>query len=271
MSEEITPSRVEDHDDYVESLAVHFIGHPGFMWTSGGFEILHADWPAYPRGHGLRAALSALADFPGSTPFYRIDSIDQCTLFAAGREPSRDPYDKSLFHVAIWDEDLREGIAKNLFTGPINAGDYIQFPAGKFEVTERGQEATLLFELTRRVYPRLFDTVEDLLYVGRYDSAVREAAILLENQLRRLDDKLEVLNGHRLIDAWCNIAFSTPLGNNVPNPARLEFRADLRRFFTYVRNEFAHNLSTIGVVTAARLLTRCSKLYEIAIEVAKAR
>src|SRR5262249_35060443 len=56
-----------------------------------GFEILHADWPAYPRGHGIRSTLNALAEYPRNTRFFPIDNIDQCTLFAVGEKPKQDP------------------------------------------------------------------------------------------------------------------------------------------------------------------------------------
>ena len=42
-------------EDLIPSLAEHFATHPGFMWQAVGFEGLHADWPAYPLGHGVHA------------------------------------------------------------------------------------------------------------------------------------------------------------------------------------------------------------------------
>jgi hypothetical protein len=50
--------------------------HRGFMWTKGGFEVLHANWSAYPPGRGLEQALATLADFPPGTIFYGVDTID---------------------------------------------------------------------------------------------------------------------------------------------------------------------------------------------------
>jgi hypothetical protein len=105
-------------DSLVDELATKFIGHPGFMWTSGGFEVLHADWPGYPWGHGVRAALASLADYPTGTRFYQLDSIDYCSLFSAGRKPpSNVTNDASIFYVALWEEDLREGARRKLFAG----------------------------------------------------------------------------------------------------------------------------------------------------------
>src|SRR5262245_29297320 len=95
-------------DDPVLALENVFANHPGFMRCEAGFVVLHADWPAYPLGHGLRPSIASLAEYPAKTRFWPIDRIDQCTLFVAGDVPKKDPYNEGLFHVAIWDEDLVE-------------------------------------------------------------------------------------------------------------------------------------------------------------------
>jgi hypothetical protein len=270
MPRDLEPTEDDPLAALVTGLAKQFLGHPGFMWSDDGFEVLHADWPAYPRGHGLRAALSALADFPSSESFYRIDSIDRCSLFLVGRKPDRNAFDKALFHVALWDDDLREGATHQLFAGVTVASEHLEFDGGAFSVTPKGEEVTLLFELTRRVHPDLFSAVESLLFIGRYDSAVREASIILENRLRATTPELAELSGHRLVDAWCERVFAGVLATQISNASRVELRASLRRFFTYVRNEFAHNLAEIGVVPTGRLLARCSLLFEVTRELARA-
>jgi len=42
----------DEWDTTIRSIAVKLSDHPGFMWAAGSFEVLHADWPAYP--HGLQ-------------------------------------------------------------------------------------------------------------------------------------------------------------------------------------------------------------------------
>ncbi len=97
--------------------------HPGFMsYGHGSIEVLHADWPAYPSGHGWQLALRSLAGFPSTVRFRQIDDIDQCILFVAvGRgsclEPRDDLYDAKLFHVAIWREDLLSLHERRLISG----------------------------------------------------------------------------------------------------------------------------------------------------------
>ena len=97
--------------------------HPGFMEYDGGtIEVLHADWPVYPAGHGWNLALKSLAVFPSNVRFLQIDDIDQCLLFvAAGTgsclEPKGDLTDPRWFHVAVWRDDLQELNERGLISG----------------------------------------------------------------------------------------------------------------------------------------------------------
>ena len=94
-------------EDAIETIADLLVDHPGFMTSAtGGIEVLHADWPAYPLGHGRRAALLTLAEYPNGTEFIRDDNIDHCTLMSVGRElTTRSGMPVHLF-VAAWDRDL---------------------------------------------------------------------------------------------------------------------------------------------------------------------
>src|SRR5687768_13621593 len=78
----------------ISTLAEHYDREPGFMRTGMGFQVLHADWPAYPEGEGLRSALETMADFPLGTVFRRIDNIDLCSLFIAEDGRKGDLFDK---------------------------------------------------------------------------------------------------------------------------------------------------------------------------------
>jgi len=169
----------EDQKDELEKaidlLASSFTDHPGFMWTNTGFEVLHADWPAYPNGHGYKQVLAALADFPADTNFYPVDNIDRCTLFVAGKMPKKDPYHKDLYHVAIWDEDLRECASREFIEGVGIGREYIEYLLGYISVSPTGMHAILINELTYDINPALISQVEDLLYLHHYDDAVRRA------------------------------------------------------------------------------------------------
>jgi hypothetical protein len=104
-------------ENMICSLGQSISSHPGFMWTGSGFEVLHADWPAYPRVHGVKSALNSLAEFPHDTKFFKIDKIDNCTLFVAGPKPEKDRFNQKYFHVAIWDEDLRICVSEKYIDG----------------------------------------------------------------------------------------------------------------------------------------------------------
>jgi hypothetical protein len=102
------------------------VDHPGFLsYKGGGFEVLHADWPAYPAGHGWELALRCLAVFPQGVRFRQLDDIDQCRLFiAVGSGPCLEPigdlYDQKWFHVAIWTRDLIELVSGDLVSGVLS-------------------------------------------------------------------------------------------------------------------------------------------------------
>src|SRR5437773_765680 len=87
--------------------------HPGFMeYEDGSIEVLHADWPVYPAGHGWKVSLQSFAMFPQAICFRQIDDIDQCLLLVAvGSGPCLAPqgtlFDEKWFHVAVWRDDLK--------------------------------------------------------------------------------------------------------------------------------------------------------------------
>ena len=100
-----------------------FVEHPGFLeYANGLFEVLDANWPEYPLGHGWEPALRSLAIFPPNIRFRQIDAIDQCFLFVATGigprlEPQGNLYNANWFHVAVWHEDLIELHERGLVSG----------------------------------------------------------------------------------------------------------------------------------------------------------
>lgn len=247
----------------IRSLADHFSDHPGFMTTAVGFEVLHADWPAYPRGHGSLAALASFADFPPGTEFRPIDNIDRCTLFLVGRKTVPNLFDRSLLHIAIWDDDLRELARRGFLQGVAGLDDdLLSFPLEHITVTPGGLHAILVSELVHDLEPTILERVLEFVFLRRYDTAIREAALVLEQTLRRRAGEHRELHGHRLVEVLFSEG-STWFPSELPNSMRLELRAHFRRFFTYVRNEFAHNLKDIDLVTTMRLLRRCSLLLKV--------
>lgn len=96
------------------------IERPGSLgWVSSGiWEELHADWPAYPGDKSWQLALLRFGDFPVGTPFTCISVMDQCALFLAEvgiREAN--PLSEKHFHVAVRLEELIELDDRCLVTG----------------------------------------------------------------------------------------------------------------------------------------------------------
>jgi len=250
--------------DAVRDLATAFAHHPGFMWTESGFEVIHADWPAYPIAHGVRAALYTLADYPPSTKFYSVDNIDACTLFSVNRELQTSARNPEHLWAAVWDDDLRELSRSGLVDGIANLDDdLLGFPDKFIEVSPAGRRLALVYELTAGVHPEILAHVDDFLRSERFDTAVREASILVEQTLR--DSVLSSKQGskHQSAQELVNAFFVNQRNRvlqSLTNTSLLQMKAEFLKFFAYVRNEFAHRLADIDVVTASRLLRRCSRL-----------
>jgi uncharacterized protein Ymh len=247
--------------DVVDLMAKTLREHPGFIWTASGFEVLHADWPAYPPGHGARVALTALTGFPEGVDFFRLDWVDSCTLFVVG-DVTGDKYADRHFHIALWDDDIRELATKGYISGVSVIGlTELEYDKTGFRVTDSGQHASLYFELSKAVRAEIVNRVEDLVLQRRYDTAVRESALLLEDHLRALTGSVEF--GQVLVD-HCFGVNGELLPPTLTNSERLELRAIFRRYFRYVRNEFAHNFKSLSLLTTCRLLTWSSDLYTMA-------
>jgi hypothetical protein len=248
----------------VRDLAVAFAHHPGFMWTESGFEILHADWPAYPIAHGLRAALYTFGDYPTSTRFFSVDNIDACTLFSVNRKLQTSARNPEHLWVAVWDDDLRELSQLKLVDG-VSGDDegFLSFADGAIEVTAAGTRLALIYELTAGVRREILDRVDEFLRLGRYDTAVREASILVEQTLRAGVSTSK----HQAASELVNTLFTAQANGvlqSVPSATVMQMKAEFLKFFAYVRNEFAHRLGETDIVTASRLLRRCSRLLQVA-------
>jgi hypothetical protein len=94
--------------------------------------------------------------------------------------------------------------------------------------------------------------------MGYYDSAVRESAILLEASLcARTGTKLFGQNlVNRYVEQVANKA-------GIMGAFQRHLRSELRTFFMFVRNEFAHNIISLDPGRCYALLRRASAIYEM--------
>jgi uncharacterized protein (TIGR02391 family) len=265
-------STIDSIGEIIGSLASQFLDHPGFMWAASGFEVLHADWPAYPIGHGLANALATLAEFPSGTRFSPIDSIDQCTLFVTGISQGEE-FDRKRYHIALWNDDIVE-LAERGFINDVWVADrefefvFLEYRDDHIALSSKGEHAILVYELAFDVHPQIMDRIRDFLLSEHYDTAVREATILIEMKMREATGSSRY--GQALIEE-CFGEHGKLLHSGIPNSTRLEIRSAFRRLFRYVRNDFAHSLKSLTLVTATRLLRRCSRLLVLLETLKKAR
>jgi hypothetical protein len=260
------------------------------------FEAIHADWPAYPVGHGADVALETLGCFPEGTHFRAIDNIDRCTLFLAqeyiDRHHADDRYSDHHHHVAIWHEDLRALRDAEWASGfcadplPKDTKEYWYEVGGVLrpvpsreldpeeEAVERLLQATVAPEgvsltpagwdrlLTLRqplaLHSQLSARAAPLLKIGFFDSAVREAAILLESDLRRRTGT--DLYGQQLVIRYMKDV-ATKAG--VMGAFQRHLRSELRTLFMFIRNEFAHNIVRLPPERCYALLHRISAVIDM--------
>jgi len=245
----------------VRALGDKFLSHPGFAWKDTGFEVLHADWPAYPVAHGLWPALQTFAEFPLGTRFWNLDQIDQSTLFFVGDKRPTDAFAPHFLHVAVWDDDLRVCNRRGYVAGiQDNEGTDLYFPDGPMTLTEEGAHASLIRELTQDVDATLLSKVEDHLYSKQYGTAVREAAICVEMKMRQAVNS--PLYGMQLVD-HCFKDGGMLVPWNLVNFHRLGLRTVFQAYFKYTRNEYAHDFPQPDVVTGCRLVRRSGDLMRV--------
>lgn len=249
-------------EDAIAALGRSFSTHPGFMWTDAGFEILHANWPAYPRGHGAMVALSVLAEYPRETRFFPIDNIDRCTLFVVGEKPKDAPHGPQHLHVALWDDDLRACASARYVDGVRDdkAEEFLAFPTGYIQLTQKGVNGATINELLGPALDFTNASIIDHLHEARYDTAVREASLRVEIALREASSLSD--HGRRLVEK----CFGEPgllVPKGLTNPPRQTLRNVFHGYFKYVRNEYAHSLPPVDMLTACTLVRRSAALLTV--------
>jgi hypothetical protein len=259
---EVTPSPdpAAGLSGLIDNLAHEFAGHPGFMWNDSGFEVLHANWPAYPLGHGIVSCLYSLSQYPRDTRFFPIDNIDRCTLFAVGKKPKQDPYGSQHLHVAVWDEDLRKCESSGYIEGVRSEEEFLGYPNGSVQLTPKGINAAIIDLLLGPALRILDDRILDSLRDAHYDTAVREASILVEMKLRRLSGSED--HGRDLVTK-CFGEAGVLVPRGITNADRLQVLNAFVTYFKYVRNVYAHTLPKIDMLTATTNVRRSAELLTV--------
>lgn len=147
-------------------------------------------------------------------------------------------------------------------TDPNGSQAFIEYsPECGIMLSQKGNHAADVFELTRDLERDMLEAVQDDLIDARYTDAVRRASILLEGRLRTASGT--ELYGQKLVDeCFGNTGCLLPQVKCTLVYA-LEIRAMYRRFFKYIRNEVAHGEPFFDLTEACRLLRRCSVLMDV--------
>ena len=125
-------------------------------------------------------------------------------------------------------------------------------------VTQTGWQVLWNQRGTPNLHPFFAERVKPLLGIGFHDSAVREAALLLECYLRERTGT--DLFGQQLVSRYIESAAAKA---GVMGAFQRHLRSELRTLFAFVRNEFAHNIVSLEPGRCHAILKRISTVYEM--------
>ena len=155
-----------------------------------------------------------------------------------------------------------EGEMKELILPPIKDydcpdRDWPAFPNNSISLTAKGRlaAARVLVEIPRRELKGLGNRVRAALEAQWFDTAVREACVALETEL-----KAEVggpLYGDRLVEAFAKKIKDSKLFRET---FLKTFRIELRAVFKFLRNDFMHNLRKLDEKRCIAILFRVAKV-----------
>jgi hypothetical protein len=129
-------------------------------------------------------------------------------------------------------------------------------PAG-FSVSPRGWQCLEQTQLPA-LPPGLHERVSKLVSIEFYDSAVRETAIFLEEKLRSRSQSSA--HGQALVSRYVHMISSRAGGYGA---FQRHIRSELRTFFAFVRNEFAHKLLKLQPARCHSLLHRAATILDM--------
>ncbi|WP_162055897.1 hypothetical protein [Pontibacter pamirensis] len=101
------------------------------------------------------------------------------------------------------------------------------------------------------------DLVEPFIKIRRYDTAVREASLLLETTIKGFHN--ETLFGQQLIDF--HIKDLIKQNHGFFSAAIKCYRGELRTIFKFIRNDFAHNFKILSEEQCRLILNRINETY----------
>lgn len=122
--------------------------------------------------------------------------------------------------------------------------------------------------------PKEFDKALDLLYISKYESAIREAIIVLENKIQKIS-KLYNLNGAKLIGEAFKYSFDLNT-DTITSPPKIQINSlsniterneheglqfMLMGFFKGLRNIYMHKSINTTIMISLNLISQISFYY----------
>ena len=216
------------------------------------------NWPISPGIH-IDETIEELAEFPKNTRFFEVDHNDECTLFSIDKADKKRSFSNKYFYVSIWNSFLKDALEKNLIKDIVFKENTPIFPFGYISLSENGYRSAIYSRLTdENLYHKSIDSVEHHIIDGNYDTAIRELTVRLEDKMRRLCGATAKHYGMNLIDYFIKNA---PKKKEIL-PHHLKYiRIQFKRFFAFVRNEFAHKINSPDMALTIAILFRCAKLH----------
>jgi len=167
--------------------------------------------------------------------------------------------------IRTWSQIIKEHLPEGCADIPLpEVSDYADEVPLEFirsdgiRVTPSGWDVirALMAEERDRLAPEIKETTFDLISIRRYDTAIREACLLVEELLRRIAGSDSY--GQKLVDE----VFGSLTNSGSYISALLKvMRGDVRTLFKFVRNEYMHHLKRISEEQCMAILTRISYVH----------
>ena len=127
----------------------------------------------------------------------------------------------------------------------------------QMSLTEKGWEKIKEISLSMQYDEAVKERVDSLISIGRFDTAVREASLLIESSIKAFYKSK--LYGSKLIEY--HIEDIVERNDKFISAAIKGYRQELRTLFKFIRNDFAHNFRVLTEEQCKMILFRINEIY----------
>lgn len=135
---------------------------------------------------------------------------------------------------------------------------------GSLKLTSKGIEELIKLSREVKIVEELSNVTNTLSKISKYDTAIREASILIETKIKLYHNRPD-LYGQKLIDYHIQEVIKHNKGFN--SAAIKYYRYELRTLTKFIRNDFAHNFKVISQeqfnLVLARISNILTEFYEV--------